>query len=220
MNGRGHATRRATTITARQAEVVGHVARGYTNKEIASALGISERGVAAQVSRLLKHFGVPNRAGLIARVLAGAGFGLDPSDRAPLDRVGIQAHIATAPEREELLYRHAPFMVAVMRGPEHRFTYVNELFAATTGFRADRLVGRTLMDAFPSIASDALAARDRAYRTGELISADMRTLRWRREDGSDASGIFTYIVHPLRTAAAVIDGLLFICVEHRVLNAQ
>lgn len=202
--------KRRQTITARQAEVVGLVARGYTNKQIAVALGITERGVAAQVSRLLKHFGVPNRTGLIAKVVQAAGFGLAPSERPPLDRVGIQAHIATAPEREELLYRHAPFMVAVLRGPEHRFTYVNDLFARTTGFTGERLIGRALLEVFPAIAAEALADRDKAFRNGELIAAEHRPLRWRREDGTEASGTFTYIVHPLRTAGGRIDGLLFI----------
>src|SRR5206468_4068973 len=81
-------------ITARQAEIVGLVARGYTNKEIAAALGISESGVSAHVSRLLTRFQVANRAGLIGCVLGDAGFGLAPRDRPRPSRLALQAHIA------------------------------------------------------------------------------------------------------------------------------
>ncbi|MBU6423538.1 MAG: helix-turn-helix transcriptional regulator, partial [Chloroflexi bacterium] len=52
------AGRHAPRLTARQAEVVGLVARGFTNEQIGGLLGISERGVRAQISRLLKRFGV------------------------------------------------------------------------------------------------------------------------------------------------------------------
>lgn len=202
-------------MTARQAEVVGLVARGHTNEQIAGALGISERGVRAQISRLFKRFGVRNRAGLIARVVMDAGFGLDEADRIPFGRVGAQAHIAIPPEQESRLYDLAPFMVAVMSMPDYRITYVNARFAETLGWRADHLIGKSYADLFSDVPPERIAARQRAARSGELKSVDRDLTRWKREDGSAGAGVLTYIVHPLWTVSGRIDGLLFIGIPHR-----
>jgi DNA-binding CsgD family transcriptional regulator len=52
-------------LTARQLEVLELVARGRSNREIASLLHVSENGVKAHIARLLLKFGVPNRAALV-----------------------------------------------------------------------------------------------------------------------------------------------------------
>lgn len=57
-------------LTARQTEVLGLVARGATNAEIADGLGIKERTVEFHLSALFDKAGVDNRATLIARLLA------------------------------------------------------------------------------------------------------------------------------------------------------
>jgi DNA-binding CsgD family transcriptional regulator len=63
-------------LTARQLEVLEQVARGRSNREIASLLNVSENGVKAHIARLLVKFGVPNRAALVRVALPeerGAG---------------------------------------------------------------------------------------------------------------------------------------------------
>lgn len=98
------------------------MARGLTNKEIAFALGISERGVAAQVSRLLAKYGVPNRAALIAQVMSDA----------------IEAEVRTADPRAEPLeltpemarecatYEHSAFMVSMTLGVDNLIVFLNK----------------------------------------------------------------------------------------------
>lgn len=56
----------ATALTDRQREVLRLIRRGRTNKEIAELFGISEQGAKTLVSRLLRKFGVANRAALAA----------------------------------------------------------------------------------------------------------------------------------------------------------
>lgn len=53
-------------LTPRQIEVLELVARGKTNKEIASVLGRSEGTVEVHVTNLLRKYGASNRAGLVA----------------------------------------------------------------------------------------------------------------------------------------------------------
>lgn len=60
-------------LTARQREVLELVARGHSNKEIASRLQLSENGAKAHIARLLVKFGVPNRAALVRAALPGRG---------------------------------------------------------------------------------------------------------------------------------------------------
>ncbi len=61
------------TLTARQRDVLELIARGHSNREIASRLQLSENGVKAHVARLLVKFSVPNRAALVRAALPGRG---------------------------------------------------------------------------------------------------------------------------------------------------
>jgi DNA-binding CsgD family transcriptional regulator len=64
---------KALGLTAREAEVLDLVARGYTNREIAATLVISTKTASIHVSHILHKLGVPNRleAAAIAHRLAG-----------------------------------------------------------------------------------------------------------------------------------------------------
>jgi DNA-binding NarL/FixJ family response regulator len=59
-------------LTPRRRQVLHAVARGLTNKEIASELAISEQAVKVHVSALLLQFGVSTRTALV-RVAAQRG---------------------------------------------------------------------------------------------------------------------------------------------------
>ncbi len=52
-------------LTARQLQVLELVAKGRSNREIASLLDVSENGIKAHIARLLVKFSVPNRAALV-----------------------------------------------------------------------------------------------------------------------------------------------------------
>lgn len=54
-------------VTVREAEVVGWLARGLTNKAIASKLQISSRTVQKHMERMFKKLGVRSRTELVAR---------------------------------------------------------------------------------------------------------------------------------------------------------
>lgn len=204
---------KARTLTARQAEVVGLVARGYRTREIATALGLSERAVTAHMTRLMAQFGVPNRSGLIAAVMAAAGFGVPRSQRPPLTRVGAQAHLATLDDSEREQYADAPFMVAVTRGPQHIFTFVNRMWERVFGLRSADVIGRRIREVFPDAPANTYAARQRAYREARPATGKAWHYKWTSSDGTSHEADFRYIYQPIRTAAGKMEGVLLIATE-------
>ena len=90
---------RRQALTQRQHEILTHVRRGFTNKEIAEELGISEDGVKAHLSRLFLRFSVTNRVELLAAAdgeLRREGIAQMRADRssAPTDALGELRAIA------------------------------------------------------------------------------------------------------------------------------
>lgn len=181
-------------MTPRQAEVIERVARGLTTKEIAAALGVSQRAVTAHLSRLMTKFAVPNRAGLIAAVMSSEASPALPAD---LARV----------------YDDAPFMVAVTLGPEHRYTFVNRISAEVSGRPATSLTGKTVRELYPDLDPSFAAALDTVYRTGVPWSAERADVVWTHPNGTTRRGRLNLMFHPLRDAAGAIVGLLHIGAE-------
>jgi DNA-binding NarL/FixJ family response regulator len=60
---------RSEALTVREAEVVGLMAAGYTNREIAQALGVAEGTVKNHVSNVLAKFGVRDRTRAVLKAL-------------------------------------------------------------------------------------------------------------------------------------------------------
>ena len=67
---RDHALLETLGITRRQAEVLGWVAQGKTNEEIATILGLSPRTVAKHLEMMYPRLGVENRTAAAATALA------------------------------------------------------------------------------------------------------------------------------------------------------
>src|SRR5918995_4986667 len=134
-------------LTAKQAEIVGMVARGYTNKEIAARQRVTLRAITAQLTRLMRKFDVPNRAGLIAAVMSAAGVGLPTGAIVPAGGFAAQLHLTSGDPAA--VYENAPFMVAVTLGPDHVYSFVNRLAAQVAGREAASLVGKSVREAYP-----------------------------------------------------------------------
>ena len=187
------------------------VARGYTNKEIAARKRVSLRAITAQLSRLMRKFDVPNRAGLIAAVMSAAGVGL-PKDAAT-PQGGFVSQLDIAPGDPARVYENAPFMVAVTLGPDHRYSFVNRLAAQVAGRTADSLVGKTVREAYPDIDSRFTSALDQVYATGVPWSAGDAHVKWTHLDGTSREGKANLMFQPLRDAEGRVVGLLHIGAE-------
>ena len=62
--GRSSSTERPASLTPREEEIAALVARGFTNRQIASELSISEHTAATHVRRILKKLGLNSRSRL------------------------------------------------------------------------------------------------------------------------------------------------------------
>ncbi len=67
VRGGGDATASGPALTPREQSVLEHLARGLGNKQIAAALGISERTVKFHVSSVFTKLGASNRTAAVAR---------------------------------------------------------------------------------------------------------------------------------------------------------
>ena len=72
-------------LTAREHHVVEHLVKGWTNKEIGSAMGISEQTVKSHISRIMTKIGATTRSDILLKVLATETDRKDGSQR-PLPR--------------------------------------------------------------------------------------------------------------------------------------
>ena len=59
-----------TRLTPRETEVLGWVARGHTNKEVAAILGVSHHTIRTQLEHVFEKLDVHTRTGAVARAQA------------------------------------------------------------------------------------------------------------------------------------------------------
>jgi PAS domain S-box-containing protein len=111
------------------------------------------------------------------------------------------------------ILREAPIAVSVLRGPDHRIEYVNEVVERLFG-RRDH-VGRSLRELDPELARQGLfEACDRVYASGRRFVADeLRVLIDPSGTGRPEEAFFNIICQPLRDGAGAVDGVLGVGVD-------
>jgi two-component system, NarL family, nitrate/nitrite response regulator NarL len=65
----GRPTTQGVSLTERERDVIQRLARGMSNKEIAAALGVSERTVKFHVASLFTKLGASNRTEAVTRAV-------------------------------------------------------------------------------------------------------------------------------------------------------
>jgi DNA-binding CsgD family transcriptional regulator len=197
-------------VTARQHQVLDLIAQGRTNKEMSHMLGISERGVAAQVSRLLVKFGVANRASLVAAVLSELTADEEPPR--PLRYWTDLSSVVTILGTELSALRTAPFIVLLTLGRNQLIGFMSELAERATGVNVATVFGTPLRDHVEGAAVQKWAdVLGESFRTGAAASLEGFSLRWRRDDGNTDSQVFSCIAQPLRGVDGAVRGFLFVC---------
>jgi PAS domain S-box-containing protein len=182
-------------LTAREAEILGLVIRGWANKDIAGELGLAEQSVKEHVSALLQKFAVQNRT-----ALAEAG-----------GRLALTGGVALDPQWVPQLFRDAEPQICVARGPEFRLEAVNEAFVRAVGNRP--LLGRTVREAFPELdGQGVIEISERVYATGEPAIRHEAPASWDRGRGIE-SRLVDIVVQPLRDETGTVNGIVSFAVD-------
>ena len=127
-----------------------------------------------------------------------------------LDRAQRRAEVEH--RRLEDIFRQVPARVAVMRGPELRFTYVNPAQLATLGQIAADVIGHTLAELYPT-ESQVGAVLRRVYETGEPFVATAAKFAAREPGGGFRDAYYDAVALPTRDAEGAIDGVMYHATE-------
>jgi PAS domain S-box-containing protein len=108
--------------------------------------------------------------------------------------------------RELLL--QTPAAIAVFRGPEHKFEWVNPGYTRLVGRPADALVGKTLPEALPEVDGQIyINLLDGVYRTGEPFIGHESLVKLDRGDSVLQDSYVNFIYLATRGIAGEIDGI-------------
>ncbi len=118
--------------------------------------------------------------------------------------------------RLEELLAQAPAAIALLNGPEHRWTYVNDLYISVTGRRSAKdFIGKTLHEALPELEGQGfLELMDHVYATGRpFIGREMKATLNRSADSGPENAYFNFVYQPILNRAGTADGILIHAVE-------
>ena len=107
----------------------------------------------------------------------------------------------------ELLVQ-TPAGIAVLRGPEHIFEWVNPVYEQLVGRTAEALVGKTVLAAFPEIEGQVFVELlNNVYRNGQPFKGLESLFRLNRGDGALQDLYMNFIYLPTRDGSGEIDGI-------------
>ena len=106
------------------------------------------------------------------------------------------------------LLRQTPAAIAVLRGPEHRFEWVNPDYVRLVGRPEQELVGKTVVEALPEVAGQVyLGLLDGVYGTGQAFLGQESPVVLQRGGGEPQSLFVNFMYAPTRGISGDIDGI-------------
>jgi PAS domain S-box-containing protein len=107
----------------------------------------------------------------------------------------------------ELLVQ-TPAAIALLRGPEHTFEWVNPDYSRLVGRSAEFLVGKPVREAIPEVKEQIfINLLNGVYRTGEPFAGHESLVRLDRGDGMLKDFYLNFVYLPTRGATGEIDGI-------------
>jgi PAS domain S-box-containing protein len=122
------------------------------------------------------------------------------------------AEVEAARGQLQELFRQAPAIVAVLRGPEHVFALANPLYLRVVGRAEEELIGQPIRAALPELAGqDVFELLDRVHATGEpFVGHEVPVALDRRGDGTLDEAFFTFVYQPMRDASGATTDILVV----------
>jgi PAS domain S-box-containing protein len=124
------------------------------------------------------------------------------------ERERLFRQVEAASERLVDIFQRAPAFMCVMRGPEHRFEFVNQRYLPLVGQR--ELIGRPAREAMPELEGQGMfELYDAVYRGGQPVERRNERLLLRRGAGDMLEQRFVDVVCiALREADGAVSGVL------------
>lgn len=117
-------------------------------------------------------------------------------------------------QRLQTLFMQAPIRIAVTRGPEHIYEFVNETYMRDLGNRED-MIGRRAVDVFPEAAEQGLiGVADQVYRSGEpYVGIEAPFAIDYDGDGQVEEQYANVSIQPVRGTDNSIEGLMLVSLD-------
>jgi PAS domain S-box-containing protein len=150
---------------------------------------------------------------LLARISSHLKMSRVRAEAAELERsLRAEAELERGRLRES--FTLAPAAMALLSGPEHRYTFVNAAYLKMAGRdRMDQLLGKTVREALPELKGQGVdELLDQVYQTGEPYVASERETRLNRY-GTEELTYLSFSYHPMRNVAGEVEGILVHAVE-------
>ncbi|MEC5290515.1 HWE histidine kinase domain-containing protein [Aurantimonas sp. C2-6-R+9] len=120
-----------------------------------------------------------------------------------------EAYQTSVSQAEEFrgLFRQAPGMIAVLQGPDHVFTFVNDSYSRFIGGRDT--IGRSVRAAIPEIEGQGFFEMlDEVYSKGRSFSGEgVRVMIRSQEQAEPIESFIDFSYNPIRDAAGEISGV-------------
>lgn len=122
------------------------------------------------------------------------------------DKVKIERELEAERQSLRRMFEQAPGFIAVVSGPEHRFTSVNEAYRTLVAQRD--VVGRSVAEAIPEVVGQGFVSLlDGVYSSGQsYVGKDMPVLL-RQDDGTLQHRFLDFIYQPIVAEGGGITGI-------------
>lgn len=128
-----------------------------------------------------------------------------------------QERAAAEFERNQLreLFKQAPAGIAILSGPDHRWSFANTRYCKIVGRSREQLLNRTIRESLPELVGQGfLELLDQVYRNGmPYVGKNVKALINRGAGGAAEEAYFDFIYQPVRTVAGKTEGLMVLAVD-------
>jgi PAS domain S-box-containing protein len=120
-------------------------------------------------------------------------------------------------ERNQLreLFKQAPAAIAILMGPDHRWSFANAAYCNLLGRSRDQLLNRSIRDTLPELQGQGFfELLDQVFRSGTArIGKDAKAIINRGPAQSPQEGYFDFIYQPVRNRAGEVEGIMVLAVD-------
>ncbi len=109
-----------------------------------------------------------------------------------------------------------PAAIAMLEGPEHRWSYVNPAYLKVVGrSRKEELLGKTIRETLPELEGQGyLELLDQVFQTGEAVSGTEAKVRLKRGAGGQLEdAYFNFLYKPLKNSVEKVEGVFVHAVD-------